>query len=461
MPFERLKGDPFDVQTFRVGGAQEAIRRRYARGELSSSDIDNTLKLLRDKMGIRLDHESPSLRKAALEYQKGWIRALWSMGERAKGEIVETPQAPTVDKKTSVAADSAPLLSDAVQDWVAEKAKTSWRPKTEREHRVWSKHFIETVGDRPLDDYTKADARAFKAVLMQTPANWNKLKPLQGIKTLSEAAEKANRLGLPPMSDRNVNKILGFVGAFWTWAEGQYDEAPANLFKGLKLKINKRARYERDPFTPEELIAIFTAPLYTGCKSIRQWNQSGDLVPRDAGIYWVPLISLFSGARMGEIIQLRVEDVQKEAGVRYLNVNANEEDQHLKNLNSWRSIPIHPKLIEMGFMKLVERRRAEKAERLFPDLKKGEDGYYSSPFSKHFNRFLRSVGAKRDKTSFHSFRHNFEDACRDCGVTKELMDALQGHGDHGMSARYGKGYSLQRLDEAMRKVEYRGLELVS
>ena len=428
-------------------------KSHFARGQVRPIDEEIALDFLKDLMGIKLDPASPSLRRAVVENQKAAIRAQKAIAERAEGEVIETPPMPAAANKKSSQA-FVPLLSDAVRAWAAEKAKTSWVAKTEREHRVWMQHFIETAGDRPLDDYTKADARAFKAVLMQIPPNWNKHKPLQGITKLTEAAEKANKIGLAAMSDRNVNKILGFVGSFWTWAEGQYDETPANLFKGVKLKINKRARDDRDPFTMDELKAIFSAPVYTGCKSLREWSQPGDLVPSDAGIYWVPLISLFSGARMGEIIQLRVADVKEEDGIAYLSVNAEEEDQHLKNLNSWRSIPIHPKLIEMGFLKLVEQRKAEKTERLFPDLKKGKDGYYSSPFSKHFNRFLRSVGAKRDKTSFHSFRHNFEDACRDNGVSKELMDALQGHGESGMSGRYGKGYSLQRLDEAMRKVEY-------
>ncbi|MFK5978028.1 MAG: hypothetical protein QM488_03980 [Rhizobiaceae bacterium] len=70
----------------------------------------------------------------------------------------------------------------------------------------------------------------------------------------------------------------------------------------------------------------------------------------------------------------------------------------------------------------------------------GKDGYYSSPFSKYFNRFLTSVNAKTKTNAFHSFRHCFEDACRDSDISKEIMDALQGHGEEGMAKRYGKGY---------------------
>lgn len=39
------------------------------------------------------------------------------------------------------------------------------------------------------------------------------------------------------------------------------------------------------------------------------------------------------------------------------------------------------------------------------------------------------------------------------------MDALQGHGEEGMSARYGRGFSLKKLAEAMGRLRYEGLDL--
>ncbi len=446
----------FDEHVSVTHEIEQLSKASFARGKIDPKISQHVLALLESRLNVKLDPDSPSLRTAAIELQKATIRALAVIRERATGEVIETPAAPTTKEATR---STLPKLSVAVEEWASEKAKTSWVPKTEREHRVWMAHFIDTVGDRPIDDYSKADARAFRNVLMKTPANWNKLPALRSIKKLSKAAEKAHNLKLPPMSENNMNKLLGFVGSFWTWAEGIYDEVPSGLFKGLKLKTNKKVRDERDPFAKEELKAIFAAPLYTGCSSVRHWQKQGDLVPKDAGIYWVPLISLFSGMRMGEIIQLYVDDAREEEGVNYFDINADGEDKHLKTATSWRSIPIHPKLIEMGLMDLVKARRNAKAKRLFPDLQMGDDGYYSSPFSKHFNRFLKSVGVKKPKNAFHSFRHNFEDACRDCDIPKEVMDTLQGHGERGMSARYGKGHTLRKLDEAMKRVQYRDLDL--
>lgn len=325
---------------------------------------------------------------------------------------------------------------------MAEKSRTSWKEKTKKEHEIWIGHFVQVIGDRPVDGYTKADARAFKAVLMKLPANWNKVSSLKEFKRIDKVAEKAEALGLAPMSDKNLNKLLGFVGSFFRWVESNYDQSPGNIFGGLKLTIKTKARDDRNPFTVDELNKIFRAPLFTGCMSLRNWKQAGDFIPKDSGRYWVPLISLYTGARAGEAIQLYTTDIKiSEDGMRYFDMNSEGEDKSLKTESSNRNVPIHSKLIELGFMELVEARRRAKVERLFPDLEKGADGYYSSVFGKFFNNnFLVSIGVKHAKNSFHSFRHSFEDACRDCDIPKEIMDAFQGHISGDMSGRYGRGY---------------------
>jgi len=65
---------------------------------------------------------------------------------------------------------------------------------------------------------------------------------------------------------------------------------------------------------------------------------------------------------------------------------------------------------------------------------------------------------------FHSFRHSFKDACRDSGLYEEMHDALTGHaapsGKNGNVGRdYGTGFSLHALNEAVKRIEYRGLDL--
>jgi integrase len=145
------------------------------------------------------------------------------------------------------------------------------------------------------------------------------------------------------------------------------------------------------------LKAIFNAPIYKGCKSSRGWKHSGSEILVDSGRYWVPLISLFSGARLGEIVQLRIADVLEEQSILHFALLDEEEDQRLKNENSRRRIPVHPKLIELGFRDLLWQRRERGEVRLFPDLPMGEDGYYSSPFSKFYGRFSNERGGQRSE----------------------------------------------------------------
>jgi integrase len=430
-------------------------RHALARGKSSSvyrSEVEEVLSW--DGLQIRLAEQSPSWKPAERALQSAIVRAQDAIASRNRGDVVATPEATASTNQVS----EGLLASTVRRKWITERSKSRWVPKTKHEHEVWSQRFLDLVGDKPVGAYTKADGRAFKEALQQLPPNWSKHKDLRDL-DMGRAATRAEELQLEPMSDKNVNKLMNFVSAMWMWAAKQYDEVQNSPFSGLKIETSHRAREERDPFTPNELTRIFGAPIYTGCLSATNWKKPGPHVLSDSGKYWVPLISLFSGARLGEIVQLRTADLKEEQGVLYFSLDDEEEDQRLKNANSRRRIPVHPELTRLGFAKLLRRRREAGSQRLFPDLEMGKDGYYSSPFSKYFGRFLGSIGAKAKKNAFHSFRHSFEDACLDAGLPVELTNALQGHGEDGMAARYGKGHSLRKLEEGMRRVRYDGLDL--
>ncbi|MCQ6508053.1 recombinase, partial [Vibrio parahaemolyticus] len=56
-------------------------------------------------------------------------------------------------------------------------------------------------------------------------------------------------------------------------------------------------------------------------------------------------------------------------------------------MSSIRTIPLHPKLIELGFVDYVQNLTNE---RVFPELKRGRDGYGQAP-SKWFASFRDKV----------------------------------------------------------------------
>ncbi|RQW70101.1 site-specific integrase [Halomonas sp. YLB-10] len=474
--FEEEPGEPgtdwerwdFDEYAEELEDSIGHTRHLYARGRMDTFFMDEAEDILSwNGVELALSPDSPSWRPLARALQAAYIRAGKDQQSRNEGEIVPTPTvdslpsqatAPASEARQSLADDGqGPLLSAVAKEWIAEKS-LSWAPKTTNDHRTTLDNFITVVGDKPLDAYAKADGRAFKSVLMKLPSNWTKQKPLQGL-AIDKAAERADELGMAPMSGKNVNKLIGYAAAFWNWAAKHYDECPPNPLNGLKVAIKKRAREERDPFTLEELRAIFRAPVFTGCKSLHHWRQPGTLVPRDSGMFWVPLVSLFTGARMGEVLQLYVSDVQHEHGIDFIDINGDGDDKSLKTTSSWRQTPIHPELKRLGFLDHVEKMRQQGSQRLFPDMPMGNDGYYSSVYSKRFRALLDSLKIKHGQNAFHSLRHNFEDACRNSGVDKYVMDALQGHAEAGMSARYGSGYELETLNDSICRLEYRGLDL--
>ena len=51
--------------------------------------------------------------------------------------------------------------------------------------------------------------------------------------------------------------------------------------------------------------------------------------------YWTTLISAYSGARLNEICQLDVKDIQEFDGIWTINLNANSADMSLKT-RSWQ-----------------------------------------------------------------------------------------------------------------------------
>lgn len=463
----------------------ESAQTAYSTGRIAKRFHHYAKESVEANLDSPLSSESSDWNELAWRLQQTFIIAAQAILARQRGEVSLTPTQQSIQPQNtsqayekpvassfevrqqveqqlssaahSACAETTPLLSTAVDEWLSEKVR-DWSTKTYNDHVKTLENFRTVAGDKPLSQYGKADGRLFKGVLLKLPPNWTKQKPLQGL-TIDTAADKAAKLGMEPMSRKNLNKIIGYAASFWNWASAHYDDCPSNPLARLKVKLQVSAREERDPFTLDELRAIFRAPVFTGCKSLRHWRQPGTLVPRDSGMYWVPLVALFTGARLEEVLQLYVSDVQNLDGIDSLYINKDGEDKKLKNSNSVRLTPIHPELKRLGFLDHVKKMRQQGSQRLFPDMPMGSDGYYSSVYSKRYRALLDSLNIKHGKNSFHSFRHSFEDACRNSDISKEVMDALQGHTEQGMSGRYGRGYSLPKLHEGMSKLRYRGLDL--
>lgn len=356
---------------------------------------------------------------------------------------------------------SVPMLSEMFAGRQAEASRSvEWSAKLEADYSVWVGLFLELAGDRPIANYRKTDARAFKEVLQELPANRTKYPETNGLGP-REAVLAGKQHGLEVISTSTVNKGLGRLQAIWKWADKQLDDDLPDIFGPMKVATKGNARDEADPFTKGQLQAIFSGPLFTGCRSERFRTHPGATNMSGTSWYWLPLLGLYTGARLNELCQLHLTDIEEEEGIAFLHLREGQEGQRIKS-GTGRLVPLHPKLIELGILRYAEAQRRSGEQRLFPTLQVGQTGYYSDRPSKDFAAYLKGINAKSDKTSFHSFRHGFKDACRSGGVQPDVADILQGHSLHGMAGRYGNGKApLSILYDAICSLAYAGLTLES
>jgi integrase len=97
--------------------------------------------------------------------------------------------------------------------------------------------------------------------------------------------------------------------------------------------------------------------------------------------------------------------------------------------------------------------------RIFATAKLGSDGTYTQYYSKQWRMTAQKSGFYTPLTVFHSFRHNFVDACRNAKVPENLAMQIVGHKEAKTHSLYGNGASLPVLHEEIERVRYAGLDL--
>lgn len=306
---------------------------------------------------------------------------------------------------------------------------------------------------RLLASVTSQVAREFKEHLRKSPANIN--KKYKGL-SIGDAVAAAQSDGSPSLAVTTQGKFLQHLSSLYAFAADELEYSGKNPFHGRadNRLAEQHSRDARNPFSEKQLTTLFTSPLYTGCKSLSSCDRPGKLIPKTSYKFWLPLIGLYSGMRLQEITQLRIEDIQKYKDIWLFDINARHEDQKLKTPQSARKIPIHEDLIKLGLLERVEQLRDSQEERLFPDITKASDGTYSGNPSKWFARYSEKVGIKTNKTSFHSFRHNIKDNFRNTGESDELSEHFCGRKTGSTAERYGSAYSIERFYEALHKLEF-------
>ena len=321
-------------------------------------------------------------------------------------------------------------------------------PKADNDYRVVLRFLGEFASlDSPLSRVKRDHCRKVVELLTRMPANASKKRELRDLGP-QEAAAKAQRLGLAPMSPTTANSYITKMSALFKWAvrEGLVER---NLAERLMLPEDTHKRDARLPFSTNQLNAILSSDIFQEPKE--QWDHR----------QWVFLVALFSGLRLNEVCTLRCDDVTKREGVDVILVRPDEEGRkRLKSKAARRTMPVHPTLKKVGVLVFVERQRTAGHKVLFPKLKLDRRGYYSDGYQKWFARLLKKANAKAPRTTFHSTRHNFRDQLREIGAPRDVTLALGGWaGNGGTADDYGGGLKPKTLLRWVKKIEYPDLVL--
>jgi integrase len=259
-----------------------------------------------------------------------------------------------------------------------------------------------------------------------------------------DAREWARKLVTPKRGQRTVNDVwITAARTVFGWARGER-MIPANPFENVRVTEPRRVRHrESQAFTVEEAATILRASSAIG-------------EPRttiEGAFRWVPWLCAYSGARAGEITQLRGEDIQRRGDVHAMLITP---AAGTVKTGKARAVPIHEHLIEQGFLEFV---RSRGKGPLFYDP--AEENGPSDPLNprrapavvvrQKVAAWVRGLGIADDELSpTHAWRHTFKQIADRAGISERTSDHITGHSHRTEGARYGAP-TLEGMAEALGK----------
>ena len=232
-------------------------------------------------------------------------------------------------------------------------------------------------------------------------------------------AAREGKSGSAALSARTVLKQVGHLREFFDYLVGHADIQVSPMdthfdkaIAGMKARAGQlKGRRNYRPFADTDLKIIFEPQRYL------QHNSASD-------DFWLPLLGLFTGARLGELVVLEAADVgvNSVSGVRVLTVAG-------KNENSRRAVSIAQPLIDLGFLDYVDHVKKLGAVSLFPHRATNptRDADPSKHASRAFGEHLDRVGLTDPLHVFHSLRHTVVSRLHVCGVPVWDAELVVGH----------------------------------
>lgn len=451
--------------------ARLALRaQQVATGDFSQ--IAPTARRIADRLAWEISTDSDDFGLFCRHLATASLDAHRVTSAEIEGQYDAAPASPLVQEvKKRTAANAKPgetimeLFEQYARECVSEDKK---RDDGIPQDRVVMEQFAEFVGkDRAPSSITRDDAVAYYDALPRIPASYAKKKDYRGL-DIHKAIEKADALKARRLSRITQARYLSTVSPFFKWLNKK-NKVSSPLFAGLAIDTKKiKGKNPRPPLDAHQLNIILKSPLFTGFLADGQEHRAGNK-RADDWRYWIPLVCLFTGARIGEIAQLLVNDVRKVQDAYFIFIKEDEKTNQRTKSKQGRHIAVHPTLEKLGFVEFVTNARAilnmsgEQDGPLFPELKPDRRGQVGAIPSRFWRDYLAAIGIKggADGIGAHSFRHTMADELRQANWRDDEIGALiLGHSNKTVTSGYGRlrEGTEKMILEMISSVKFKGVE---
>ncbi len=349
-------------------------------------------------------------------------------GNVSADEIILETDEDAASFKKLIDGNSGDIADKPISELIAkylEDNKQKWKPAVYKEYKALYRQAVELIGDIPVRAITRQRAKKFKETLIAV-----------------------RQRGGKPLSRSAINKTLGKMSSVWIYGNVERLGIPDkyNPWVGLQLREEEAESDQQPAYSAADLQLLFSA----------DYGSKGAINGRPAR-YWLPLLSLYHGFRIGEPAQLTIDDIITEDSTCCIQLTSKME---LKNKNARRKVPIHPVILDLGFLDFVQWRKDNitrtKSEdrRLFIDLS-DKGARKGSAVSAWWNNRYASKFKLTEDTSLHSLRHSCITLMRASPAKSTHIAEIQGHkrGETQSDTRYGKTV-VRPLLEALSSVQY-------
>jgi integrase len=249
-------------------------------------------------------------------------------------------------------------------------------------------------------------------------------------------AFKDHRLAVGVSAKTVGDSDLSALRSLFGWAKSNRRRTD-NPTEGIKVTRAKPTRLRSKGFTPDETKAILNHS--------SQHRRGREAAKMFAAKRWLPWLCAYTGARLGEMAQMRKQDIRQEGDVWVATVTPEAGTVKDKEV---REVVLHPHLIELGFTDFVE---SAAPGYLFLSPKKGEGprGQLRTVRNR-MAEFVREVVKDSRVAPNHAWRHLFKTIGREVGIADSVLDAICGHSPRSIGQAYGD-VSIRAQREAFAK----------